>query len=207
MWTPDVYEGAPTPVTTFFATAPKMAAVAILVRLLVDAFPGVTRDWQQVVTFMAIASMALGAFAAITQTNIKRLMAYSSIGNMGYALVGLASGTVQGVEGVAIFMAIYLAMTLGAFACILSMKTDNRPRREDRRSLGPVAHHPYMAAMLHADPVLADRHSAARRVLRQVLCLRCSDQGQAAGAGDHRHPHQRGLGLLLPARRQGDVSR
>lgn len=147
MWTPDVYEGAPTPVTTFFATAPKMAAVAILVRILVDGFPGVTREWQQVVTFMAIASMALGAFAAITQTNIKRLMAYSSIGNMGYALVGLASGTVQGVEGVAIFMAIYLAMTLGAFACILSMKTENGRVEQIEDLSGLSRTHPYMAAI------------------------------------------------------------
>ena len=145
MWTPDVYEGAPTPVTAFFATAPKMAAIAIIVRLLVDAFPGVTREWQQVVTFMAIASMALGAFAAITQTNIKRLMAYSSIGNMGYALVGLAAGTVQGVEGIAIFMSIYLAMTLGAFACILSMKTDK----------GRVEHIDDLAGLSRTNPVIA----------------------------------------------------
>ena len=148
MWTPDVYEGAPTPVTAFFATAPKMAAIAILVRVLVDAFPGVTREWQQVVTFMAILSMALGAFAAISQTNIKRLMAYSSIGNMGYALVGLASGTIQGVEGIAIFMAIYLAMTLGAFAVILSMKTD-KGRVETIEDLSGLSRtNPFTAAML-----------------------------------------------------------
>lgn len=148
MWTPDVYEGAPTPVTAFFATAPKMAAVAILVRILVDAFPGVTREWQQVVTFMAIASMALGAFAALTQTNVKRLMAYSSIGNMGYALVGLASGSVQGVEGIAIFMAIYLAMTLGAFACILTMKTaEGRVETIDDLA-GLSRTNPFAAAML-----------------------------------------------------------
>ena len=124
MWTPDVYEGAPTPVTAFFASAPKMAAMAMTVRVLADGFPAITRDWQQIVAFISIASMLLGAFAAIGQTNIKRLMAYSSIGNMGYALVGLASGTVAGVEGVAIFMAIYLAMTLGVFACILAMRTE-----------------------------------------------------------------------------------
>jgi len=148
MWTPDVYEGAPTPVTAFFATAPKMAAVAILVRLLVSAFPAVTRDWQQIVTFMAIASMALGAFAAIPQTNIKRLMAYSSIANMGYGLVGLASGSIQGVEGIAIFMAIYLAMTLGAFAVILSLKTD-KGRVEGIEDLAGLSKsHPFMAAML-----------------------------------------------------------
>ena len=122
MWTPDVYEGAPTPVTTFFASAPKMAAMAVLVRVTLTAFPGVASEWRQIVTFVSIASMALGASAAIGQTNIKRLMAYSSIGHMGFALVGLAAGTVEGAQGVVIYMAIYLVMTLGTFAGILSMR-------------------------------------------------------------------------------------
>ena len=99
MWTPDVYEGAPTPVTAFFAAAPKMAAMGMLVRAIIVSFPGIMADWQQIVVFIAIASMALGAFAAIGQTNIKRLMAYSSIGHMGYALVGLAAGTPAGRAG------------------------------------------------------------------------------------------------------------
>lgn len=122
MWTPDVYEGSPTPVAAFFATAPKMAAVAMTTRILIDAFLPIVKDWQPIIAFAAIASMILGAFAAIGQSNIKRLMAYSSIGNMGYALVGLAAGTVQGVEGVVVFMTIYLAMTLGVFAVILAMQ-------------------------------------------------------------------------------------
>ena len=122
MWTPDVYEGAPTPVTTFFASAPKIAAMAILVRVAFTAFPGIVTDWRQILTFVSIASMALGSFAAIGQTNIKRLMAYSSIGHMGFALVGLAAGTVQGAQGVLIYMAIYVVMTLGTFAAILSMQ-------------------------------------------------------------------------------------
>jgi NADH-quinone oxidoreductase subunit N len=126
MWTPDVYEGAPTPVTAFFATAPKMAAVAITVRVIITAFPGITTQWQQIVVFIAILSMVLGSFAAIGQTNIKRLMAYSSIGHMGFALVGLAAGTQEGVQGVAIYMAIYLTMTLGTFAAILSMRIGGR---------------------------------------------------------------------------------
>ena len=126
MWTPDVYEGAPTPVTAFFAAAPKLAAFALTVRALVAAFPSVTVEWQQIVTFLAIASMGLGAFAAIGQTNIKRLMAYSSIGHMGFALVGLAAGTSEGVEGVIVYLAIYLAMTLGTFACILAMRRNGR---------------------------------------------------------------------------------
>ena len=122
MWTPDVYEGAPTPVTAFFAAAPKMAAMGLTVRVVITAFPGIVGQWQQIVVFIAIASMVLGAFAAIGQSNIKRLMAYSSIGHMGFALVGLAAGTVEGVQGVAIYMAIYLVMTLGTFACILAMR-------------------------------------------------------------------------------------
>jgi NADH-quinone oxidoreductase subunit N len=126
MWTPDVYEGAPTPVTAFFAAAPKLAAFALTVRALVAAFPSVTVEWQQIVTFLAIASMGLGAFAAIGQTNIKRLMAYSSIGHMGFALVGLAAGTSEGVQGVIVYLAIYLAMTLGTFACILAMRVNGR---------------------------------------------------------------------------------
>lgn len=124
MWTPDVYEGAPTPVTAFFATAPKMAAVAITLRVMMTAFPGIVPQWQQLIVFISIASMALGSFAAIGQTNIKRLMAYSAIGHMGFALVGLAAGTEAGVHGVLIYLAIYLVMTLGTFAAIMSMRRD-----------------------------------------------------------------------------------
>jgi NADH-quinone oxidoreductase subunit N len=124
MWTPDVYEGAPTPVTAFFAAAPKIAAMAIFARATISAFPGITLQWQQIVVFVAIASMVLGAFAAIGQTNIKRLMAYSSIGHMGFALIGLAAGTAEGIQGVLVYMAIYLAMTVGTFAVILSMRRD-----------------------------------------------------------------------------------
>ena len=123
MWTPDVYEGAPTPITAFFAVAPKIAAMALFLRVVVTPFPEVVSSWQQIVVFISIASMLLGAFAAINQTNIKRLMAYSSIGHMGYALVGLAAGTVDGVRGVLIYLAIYLAMNVGAFTCILCMRT------------------------------------------------------------------------------------
>jgi NADH-quinone oxidoreductase subunit N len=122
MWTPDVYEGAPTPVTAFFAAAPKVAGIAIFVRATTVAFHGVTLEWQQIVVFVSIASMVLGAFAAIGQRNIKRLMAYSSIGHMGFALVGLAAGTPEGVQGVLIYMVVYVAMTLGVFACILAMR-------------------------------------------------------------------------------------
>jgi NADH-quinone oxidoreductase subunit N len=122
MWTPDVYEGAPTPVTAFFASAPKVAGLAVFTRVALTAFPGIVPQWQQIVVFVAIASMALGSFAAIGQTNIKRLMAYSAIGHIGFALVGLAAGTVEGAQGVLVYISIYVAMTLGTFAVILAMK-------------------------------------------------------------------------------------
>ena len=126
MWTPDVYEGSPTPVTAFFATAPKMAAMGLFARAVHDAFGGVTAEWQQIVAFLAVISMFLGAIAAIGQTNIKRLMAYSSIAHMGFALMGLASGTAQGVEAMLIYMAIYVTMNIGTFAFILSMEKDGQ---------------------------------------------------------------------------------
>ncbi len=126
MWTPDVYEGAPTPVTAFFASAAKAAAVAVTVRIVITAFPGADQQWRQIIVFLAIASTLLGSIAAIRQTNIKRLMAYSSIGHMGFALIGLAAGNEIGIRGVAIYLAIYLVMTLGAFAAILAMRVDGK---------------------------------------------------------------------------------
>ncbi len=122
MWTPDVYEGAPTPVTAFFAAAPKVAAMALLMRVVAGAFPALEPQWLQVVWFISIGSMILGSLAAIGQTNIKRLMGYSSIGHVGFALVGLSAGSPEGVQGVLVYLVIYLAMTLGTFACILAMR-------------------------------------------------------------------------------------
>jgi len=127
MWTPDVYEGAPTPITAFFATAPKMAAMALLARVVYDAFGGIVSDWQQILAFLSVISMFLGGVAAIGQKNIKRLMAYSSIAHMGYALMGLAAGTVMGVQAMLVYMAIYVTMNVGTFAFILSMERDGRP--------------------------------------------------------------------------------
>jgi len=145
MWTPDVYEGAPTPVTAFFAAAPKVAGIAMFVRAAVAAFPGIAAQWQEIVVFVSIASMALGSFAAIGQRNIKRLMAYSSIGHMGFALIGLAAGTSEGIQGVLVYMAIYLTMTLGVFAVILSM----------RRSHGMVESIDQLAGLARNNPAMA----------------------------------------------------
>jgi NADH-quinone oxidoreductase subunit N len=122
MWTPDVYEGAPTPVTAFFSVAPKLAAIALFLRVMIEPFGALLAQWQQVIVLISMASMALGAFAAIGQSNIKRLMAYSSIGHVGYALIGLAVGTAEGIQSVLIYMAIYVFMNIGVFACILCMR-------------------------------------------------------------------------------------
>lgn len=127
MWTPDVYEGSPTPVTAFFATAPKVAAAAMFARVLYGAFGGAVHDWQQILSLLSVASMFLGAVAAIGQRNIKRLMAYSSITHMGFALMGLAAGTVQGLQALLIYLAIYVAMNIGVFAFILNMERDGKP--------------------------------------------------------------------------------
>ncbi len=127
MWTPDVYEGAPTPVTAFFATAPKVAAMGLFARVMHDAFGGMVGDWQQIIALLSVLSMFLGAIAAIGQRDIKRLMAYSSIAHMGYALMGLAAGTAFGVQAMLVYMAIYVTMNIGAFAFILSMEKDGQP--------------------------------------------------------------------------------
>ena len=126
MWTPDVYEGSPTPVTAFFATAPKAAAMAMIARVVFDAFGAIPAQWSQVLAALAVLSMFLGAIAAIGQRDIKRLMAYSSIAHMGYALVGLAAGTVEGVQAMLIYMAIYVTMNLGTFAFIMSLEKDGK---------------------------------------------------------------------------------
>ena len=127
MWTPDVYEGSPTPVTAFFATAPKMAAMALFARLVFDAFGAAVADWSQVIAVISALSMFVGAIAAIGQRNIKRLMAYSSIAHMGFALMGLAAGTEAGVKAMLIYMAVYVVMNVGTFAFILSMEKDGAP--------------------------------------------------------------------------------
>ncbi|MEC3860054.1 NADH-quinone oxidoreductase subunit NuoN [Mesobacterium sp. TK19101] len=127
MWTPDVYEGSPTPITAFFATAPKMAAMGLFARVMHDAFGGAVQDWSQVIALLSVLSMFLGAVAAIGQTNIKRLMAFSSIAHMGYAMMGLAAGTEAGVQALLVYMAIYVTMNLGTFAFILTMERDGQP--------------------------------------------------------------------------------
>jgi len=148
MWTPDVYEGAPTSVTAFFAMVPKVAAMGLIVRLLFEAFPAATDQWQQIVWILAALSMGVGAFAAILQDNIKRLLAYSSIGNMGFALVGMIAATPEGVASVIVYMMIYMIMTAGTFGIILSMRRDGKALEKISDLSGLSRNHPAMAYAL-----------------------------------------------------------
>ena len=145
MWTPDVYEGAPTSVTSFFALIPKIAALSVFIRFMYVPFINVIDQWQTIIIFLSIASMILGAVAAIGQNNIKRLMAYSSIGHMGYALAGLATGTNQGIQSTIIYLTIYLIMNLGAFGCIFMMKRENIFYENINDLSGLSKNHPLLA--------------------------------------------------------------
>ena len=148
MWTPDVYEGAPTPVTAFFSVGPKIAAIALFSRVMVGPFGDLVQHWQQIIILISVASMLLGAFAAISQTNIKRMMAYSSIGHVGYALIGLVVANEAGMRGIMIYMAIYLFMNIGAFACILTMRRGDRMVENISDLAGMSKTHPGVAAAL-----------------------------------------------------------
>ena len=148
MWTPDVYEGAPTPVTAFFALAPKVAAIALAVRFLIVGFSDIAFDWQQIIIFLSIASMVFAAFAAIAQKNIKRLMAYSSIGHVGYALIGLVCGTPQGIISLVIYLSIYLIMNIGVFSFILSMKNKGEYYENISDLSGLYKTHPYYSVVI-----------------------------------------------------------
>ncbi len=148
MWTPDVYEGAPTPVTAFIAAAPKVAAIGLTLRVLYQPFGEWVAEWQQIVVFIAVASMLLGSFAAIGQTNVKRLLAYSGIGHIGFALVGLAAGTENGVYSVLVYMTIYMIMTIGAFGCVMAMRRRGQAVEEIDDLAGLGRHQPLLAAAL-----------------------------------------------------------
>ncbi|MFA7439509.1 MAG: NADH-quinone oxidoreductase subunit NuoN [Sphingomonadaceae bacterium] len=149
MWTPDVYEGAPTPVAAFFASAPKVAAMGLFLRVALDAFSGMVADWQQIVIFMSVASMLLGALGAIGQRNIKRLLAYSSINNVGFMLIGLAAATAAGASAVLFYLAVYLIMIIGSFLCVLAMRDrDGQPVEDLADMAGLARRRPWLATAL-----------------------------------------------------------
>jgi NADH-quinone oxidoreductase subunit N len=150
MWTPDVYEGAPTPVTAFFSVAPKIAGFALFIRVMLDPFGPLVGEWQAIITLIAIASMLVGSLAAIVQRNIKRLMAYSSIGHVGFALIGLAAGSVAGIKGLLIYLAVYLVMNIGTFAVILSMRRHGDMVESIDDLAGLSKNNPFMAAFMTA---------------------------------------------------------
>ena len=207
MWTPDVYEGAPTPVTVFFSTAPKVAAMALLLRTMATPFGHLLIAWQQLIVLVSIASMVLGALAAIGQHNIKRLMAYSSIGHMGYALIGLAVGTPEGVRGVLIYLIVYVFMSAGTFACIIAMRRRGRALEEITDLNGLARTDPGLALAMAVFMFSHGRHPAAVRLLRQALRVPRRGAGRHVDAGRHRRADQGRWRLLLHAHRQGDVFR
>ncbi len=148
MWAPDVYQGSPTVITAFFATAPKIAATLLLVRLMMQPFAALLTSWQQIIVVVAALSMMVGALGALRQTNIKRLLAYSSIGHVGYLLMGLATGTVEGAQAIIVYLAIYLSMSAGVFACILMMRTRGEYTEDINSLAGLAKNRPMMALML-----------------------------------------------------------
>ena len=148
MWAPDVYEGAPTPVTAFFAVAPKIAALCVFARLLTETFGELIGFWQQVIVFVSVASMLVGALGAIMQTNIKRLLAYSSIGHVGYVLIAVATGTDAGMQGIIIYLSLYLFMSVGAFACVLRMRRKGEYVEDISELAGLAESRPRLAAAL-----------------------------------------------------------
>jgi NADH-quinone oxidoreductase subunit N len=155
MWTPDVYEGAPTPVVAFFAAAPKFAAMVLFARALADAFPGAASQWREVVLVIAVISMLLGAFAGLVQRNLKRLWAYSSIANVGYALVGLSAGTHEGVQAMLVFMVLYMIDVTGFFACLMALSRDGKPMETMDDMAGLMRERPGMALAMTAFSVSA----------------------------------------------------
>jgi NADH-quinone oxidoreductase subunit N len=155
MWTPDVYEGAPTPVVGFFAAAPKLAALVLFARVLSDAFPGAVEQWRGVLIILAVASMLLGAFAGLVQKNLKRLWAYSSIANVGYALVGLSAGTSEGFQAMLVFMVLYMIDVTGFFACLTALSRDGKPMETIDDMAGLMRERPGMALAMTAFAVSA----------------------------------------------------
>ncbi|MGZ5932769.1 MAG: NADH-quinone oxidoreductase subunit NuoN [Rhizomicrobium sp.] len=150
MWTPDVYEGSPTPITAFFVTAAKVAAFALFIRAVISPFPAIAHQWQQIIVAVSVLSTVLGAVAAIGQTNIKRLLAYSSIGHVGYALLGLAAGTQAGIQGMLVYLAFYLVTNLGMFACVSAMRRDGQSVEDIRQLAGLARTQPHFALALAA---------------------------------------------------------
>ena len=207
MWTPDVYEGSPAAVTVFLATAPKIAAMALFLRIMAGPFGHLLASWQLVIEIVSVASMVLGAFAAIGQTNIKRLMAYSSIGHMGYALIGLAVGNQLGLRGVLVYLIVYIFMSAGTWACIIAMRRQGHAveKIEDLAGLArtdpglALAFAVFMFSMAGIPPLAG--------FFGKLYVFLAAVQSGMWTIAHHRRAHQRGGLLLLSAHRQGDVFR
>ena len=171
MWTPDVYEGAPTSITSYFAVVPKVAGLAVLIKFMLIPFANILMEWQTIIIFISIASMILGAIAAIGQKNIKRLLAYSSIGHIGYALAGVATGVISGYESAIVYIVIYVVMNIGAFSCLYFLKKDGEYKENISDLSGISKKHPVLAISFFSYFVFPSRHPSSRRILCKILCL------------------------------------
>ena len=207
MWTPDVYEGAPTPVVAFLTAAPKLAAMVLFARALANGFPGAVEQWRQVIIAIAIISMLWGAFAGLAQKNLKRLWAYSSIANVGYALVALASGTQEGVQAMLVFMTLYIIDVTGFFACLVALSRDGRPMETFEDMAGLFKERPGIAAALTVFSLSALGMPPFSGFLGQGLCVQGGGGCEPAVARRAGPAFQRSGGLLLPAPDQDDVVR
>ena len=168
MWTPDVYEGAPTSITSYFALVPKVAGLAVLIKFMLIPFSKILMEWQTIIIFISIASMILGAVAAIGQKNIKRLLAYSSIGHIGYALAGVATGVISGYESAIIYISIYVVMNIGAFSCLYLLKKDGE-YKENISDLSGISKTSNVSNFIFSNFIFFSRHTTAWRIFRKIF--------------------------------------
>ena len=205
MWAPDVYEGSPTSVTAFFAIVPKVAALTVFIRFLYVPFINLVDQWQMIIIFISLASMILGAVAAIGQTNLKRLMAYSAIGHMGYALAGLATGSNEGIQSTVIYLSIYLIMNLGIFSCIFMMKRKDIFYEDIQDLSGLSKNHPIISVCLLVLLFSLAGIPSLSRFFCQILCIYGCDKSRNVYACYHRIDNNRNLGILLFENNQDNI--
>ena len=185
MWTPDVYEGAPTSITSYFAVVPKVAGLAVLIKFMFIPFSNILSEWQLIIIFISIASMILGAVAAIVQKNIKRLLAYSSIGHVGYALAGVATGVISGYESSIIYISIYVVMNIGAFSCLYLLKKDGEYRENISDLSGLSKKTTSFSNFVFGNIIFFGRHTTSCRIFRKVLCFHCCHRAKDVCISNH----------------------
>ena len=197
MWTPDVYEGAPTSITSYFAVVPKVAGLALLIKFMLIPFSNILLEWQTIIIFISIASMILGALAAIVQKNIKRLLAYSSIGHIGYALAGVATGVISGYKSAIIYISIYVVMNIGAFSCLYFLKKDGQYKENISDLSGISKKHPLLANFIFDNIIFFSRYTSFRRIFCKILRIYSCNRTRNVYFSDHRIVNNSDIFFLL----------